>query len=269
MSGSSEYELIIVDTPAEHVRRITLNRPDKRNAISTPLRVELLDALRAHDNDPDARITIVRGAGPCFSSGYDLGGGPLMEGAPFYSAPGDGQWARQANDTWFSVWDLAKPVIAQIHGYAMAGGTELASACDLVYVAEDAKISYPVVRVVSPPDWQYHTVLLGMRRAMELMLTGDPIDGTEAAAIGFANRAFPADKLEGEVLRIASRIAAVPSDLTQINKRTVHRAMDVWGARAAIRAGSELQALAGHTATAAEFRDNLLANVKKAAADKG
>jgi enoyl-CoA hydratase len=263
----SEYQLILVDTPAEHVRRITLNRPEKRNAISTPLRVELLDALRAHDEDPGARITIVRGAGPCFSSGYDLGGGPMMEGSPFYSAPGDGQWARQANDTWFSVWDLAKPVIAQIHGYAMAGGTELASACDLVYIAEDAQVSYPVVRVVSPPDWQYHTVLLGLRRAMELMLTGDPISGIEAAQIGFANRAFPAESLEDEVLRIASRIAAVPSDLTQINKRSVHRAMDVWGARAAIRAGTELQALAGHTATAAQFRDNLLANVKKAAAD--
>jgi enoyl-CoA hydratase len=263
----TDYELIIVDTPAEHVRRITLNRPEKRNAISTPLRVELLDALRAHDNDPDARITIIRGAGSCFSSCYDLGGGPMMEGAPFYSAPGDGQWARQCNDTWFSVWDLAKPVIAQIHGYAMAGGTELASACDLVYVAEDAQISYPVVRVVSPPDWQYHTVLLGMRRAMELMLTGDPISGVEAAAIGFANRAFPAQSLDEDVLRVATRIAGVPSDLTQINKRTVHRAMDVWGARAAIRAGSELQALAGHTATAAQFRDNLLANVKKAAAD--
>ena len=171
------YELILVDAPAEHVRRITLNRPEKRNAISTPLRTELLDALRAHDNDPDVRVTIVRGAGPCFSAGYDLAGGPLMEGAPFYSAPGDGQWARQANDTWFSVWDLAKPVIAQIHGYAIAGGTELASACDLVYVAEDATISYPVVRVISPPDWQYHTVLLGLRRAMELMLTGRPDHG--------------------------------------------------------------------------------------------
>ena len=123
-------------------------------------------------------------------------GGPLMDGAPFYSAPGDGQWARQANDTWFSIWDLAKPVIAQIHGYAIAGGTELASACDLVYVAADAAISYPVVRVMSPPDWQYHTVLLGMRRAMELMLTGDPISGVEAAQIGFANRAFEADVLE-------------------------------------------------------------------------
>ena len=254
--------LVLVDTPAERVRRITLNRPDKRNAISTPLRVALLDALRAHDNDPDVGVSVVRGAGRCFSSGYDLGGGPLMEGAPFYSAPGDGQWARQANDTWFSIWDLAKPVIAQIHGYAIAGATELASACDLVYVAEDATISYPVVRVLSPPDWQYHTVLLGMRRAMELILTGDPITGVEAAQIGFANRAFPADSLDESVLAIASRIASIPSDLTQINKRSIHRAFDVWGARAAIRAGTELQALAGHTETAARLRDNLLETMK-------
>lgn len=263
------YELIIVDEPAPGVRRITLNRPDKRNAISTPMRVELLDALRAHDSDPEARVTIVRGAGPCFSSGYDLGAGSLMEDAPFYSAPGDGQWARQCNDTWFSVWDLAKPVIAQIHGYAIAGATELASACDLVYVADDARISYPVVRVISPPDWQYHTVLLGLRRAMELMLTGDPIDGIEAARIGFANRSFPAGSLEDEVLRIASRVAEVPSDLTQINKRSVHRAFDVWGARAAIRAGTELQALAAHTETAARARADLLARVKGQAGGAG
>jgi enoyl-CoA hydratase len=189
-----------------------------------------------------------------------------MEDAPFYSAPGDGQWARQANDTWFSVWDLAKPVIAQIHGYAIAGATELASACDLVYVADDAFISYPVVRVASPPDWQYHTVLLGLRRAMELMLTGDPISGEEAARIGFANKSFPADRLEDEVLAVATRIAGVPSDLTQINKRSVHRAFDVWGARAAIRAGTELQALAGHSESAAKFKEDALAAVKRAVA---
>jgi enoyl-CoA hydratase len=261
----SDYELILVDEPAEGVRRVTLNRPDKRNAISTPLRNELLHALRAHDHDPDVRITIVRGAGKCFSSGYDLGSN-LMEDAPFYSAPGDGQWARQANDTWFSVWDLAKPVIAQIHGYAIAGATELASACDLVYVADDAFISYPVVRVASPPDWQYHTVLLGLRRAMELMLTGDPISGEEAARIGFANKSFPADRLEDEVLAVATRIAGVPSDLTQINKRSVHRAFDVWGARAAIRAGTELQALAVHSESAAKFKEDALAAVKRAVA---
>jgi len=263
------YRTILVDDAAPFVRRITLNRPDKRNAISTPLRVELLEALRAHDQDPEVRVTIIRGAGPCFSAGYDLGGGSLMEGAPFYSAPGDGQWARQANDTWFSVWDLAKPVLAQIHGYAIAGGTELASACDLVYVAEDAMISYPVVRVASPPDWQYHTVLLGLRRAMELMLTGDPITGAEAAAIGFANRAFPADALEQGVLDIASRIAGVTSGLTQINKRSVHRAFDVWGARAAIRAGTELQALASHTESARRFSENALEMAKQAQRPSG
>ncbi len=259
----SAYELLLIDSPAEGVRRITLNRPEKRNALSSRLLTELLHALRAHDGDPDARVTIIRGAGPCFSSGYDLSS-PLMENPPFYSAPGDGQWARQVNDIWFSVWDLAKPVIAQIHGYAIAGATELASACDLVYVAADARISYPVVRVASPPDWQYHTVLLGLRHAMELMLTGDPIDGSEAARIGFANRAYPADQLEREVLAIAVRIAGVPSELLQINKRSVHRAFDVWGARAAIRAGTELQALAGHTEAAAQFKANALAAVKKA-----
>jgi enoyl-CoA hydratase len=257
------YETIAIDAPAERLARITLNRPEKRNAISARMRVELLDALRSHDQDPGVRVTIIRGAGVCFSAGYDLAGGPMMEGAPFYSAPGDGQWARQCNDTWFSIWDLAKPVIAQVHGYAIAGATELASACDLVYVADDAEISYPVVRIMSPPDWQYHTVLLGMRRAMELMLTGDPISGVEAAAIGFANRSFPAETLEDSVLAVASRVAGVPSDLTQINKRSVHRAFDVWGARAAIRAGTELQALAGHTQTAAEHRQGLLDRLKR------
>ena len=257
------YETIAIDSPAERLARITLNRPEKRNAISARMRVELLDALRSHDQDPGVRVTIIRGAGVCFSAGYDLAGGPMMEGAPFYSAPGDGQWARQCNDTWFSIWDLAKPVIAQVHGYAIAGATELASACDLVYVADDAEISYPVVRIMSPPDWQYHTVLLGMRRAMELMLTGDPISGVEAAAIGFANRSFPAEALEDSVLAVAGRVAGVPSDLTQINKRSVHRAFDVWGARAAIRAGAELQGLAGHTQKAAEHRQGLLDRLKR------
>ena len=256
------YETILVDTPAEHIRRVTLNRPEKRNAISPRMRIELLDVLRAHDNDGDVRVTVIRGAGACFSASYDLSTAVMTDDAPFYSAPGDGQWARQANDTWFSIWDLAKPVIAQIHGYAIAGATELASACDLVYVADDAEISYPVVRVMSPPDWQYHTVLLGMRRAMELMLTGDPISGVQAEAIGFANRSFPPADLDASVLAVAGRVAGVPSDLAQINKRSVHRAFDVWGARAAIRAGTELQALAGHTHTATERREGLLERMK-------
>jgi enoyl-CoA hydratase len=258
----SDYQTILVDTPIPRVRRITINRPEKRNVISQIVRTELFDALRAHDAAPDVSLTILRGAGPCFSAGYDLSA-PLSDNSLFHVAPGDGKWAREANETWFSVWDLAKPVIAQIHGYAIAGATEMASACDLVYVAEDAKISYPIVRLASPPDWQYHTVLLGMRRAMELMLTGDPIDGHEAARIGFANRAYPADQLEAEVLKIAERIAGISPELLQINKRSVHRAMDVWGARAAIRAGTELQALAFYTPAAKKFAENALAAAKK------
>ncbi len=263
MAELSAYENILVDEPSELVRRITLNRPEKRNAISTPLRTDVLDALRAHDSDPSVRVTIIRGAGPCFSSGYDLGGA-LMDDAPIYSAPGDGQWARQATDTWFSIWDLAKPVIAQIHGYAMAGATELASGCDLVYMADDSVIGYPVVRVASPPDWQFHTPLLGLRAAMEMMLTGNTYTADEAVRVGFANRSFPAVELDERVLEMARTVARVPSDLQQINKRSVHRSFDVWGARAAMRAGQELQALAGHQAALAAFRDDPLATMKKA-----
>ncbi len=256
-------QLILIDSPAEHVRRITLNRPEKRNAISTPLRTALLEALYAHDDDPDVRVTIVRGAGTCFSAGYDVKS-PLMQDPPFHSAPGPGQWARQINESWFTIWDLAKPVIAQIHGYAIGGATELASACDLVYIADDATISYPLVRVISPPDFQYHTVLLGLRRAMELMLTGKAISAAKAVEIGFANDAFAADQLDASVLAVAESIAGVPSDLTQLNKRSVHRAFDVWGARAAIRAGTELQALASQTATGRAASGAVFDLVKKA-----
>ncbi|HEY4331963.1 MAG TPA: enoyl-CoA hydratase/isomerase family protein [Ilumatobacteraceae bacterium] len=258
----NDEQLILIDMPATHVRRITLNRPAKRNAISTPLRSALLEALYAHDDDPDVRVTIVRGAGSCFSAGYDVKS-PLMQDAPFHSAPGPGQWARQVNESWFTIWDLAKPVIAQIHGYAIGGATELASACDLVYIAADATVSYPLVRVVSPPDFQYHTVLLGMRRAMELMLTGRAISAAKAVEIGFANELFAPDELDAGVLQVAESIAGVPSDLTQLNKRSVHRAFDVWGARAAIRAGTELQALASQTATGKSASGSVFDLVKR------
>ena len=254
-------ELITITDAADGVRYVTLNRPEKKNAISTAMRAELLATLQAHDHDDAVRVSVIRGAGDCFSSGYDLSSG-LMDDPPYHSAPGDGAWSRQATDGWFSIWDLAKPVIAQVHGYAMAGATELASACDLVYVAEDAQISYPVVRVASPPDWQYHEPLLGMRHAMEALLTGDAVDGIEAARIGWANRAYPADRLADEVLAVAVRIAGVATDLTQIKKRLVHRQFDVRGGRAAIRAGQEFQALAGHQASVQAFRADPLGAMK-------
>jgi enoyl-CoA hydratase len=258
----STYETIVVDHPLEHVARITLNRPEKRNAISTPMRTELLAALEAHDLDPEVRVTIIRGGGDCFSAGYDLGG-DLMAEPPFHTAPGDGAWARHVTQNWFDFWDLAKPVIAQVHGYAIAGATELAQACDLVYVADDARIDYPIVRVASPPDCEYHAPLLGMRRAMEIMLTGGAMNGPEAVAAGWANRSFPAAELDDEVLDVAAVVAGVASDLAQINKRMVHRQAEIMGVRAAIRAGSEFQALAGHQASVEAFKADPLGTMKR------
>ncbi|MEX1218016.1 MAG: enoyl-CoA hydratase/isomerase family protein [Acidimicrobiales bacterium] len=256
------FSTIVLDAPGEGICRITLNRPEKRNAISTEMRTELLLALEANDYNADVRVTIIRGGGPCFSSGYDLGG-DLMTSPPFHTAPGDGAWARQVTDNWFRFWDLAKPVIAQVHGYAIAGATELVQACDLVYVADDARISYPIVRVASPPDCQYHEPLLGMRRAMEMMLTGGEMLGPEAAQIGWANRSFAAADLDEEVLDVASQIAAVATDLAQINKRMVHRQAEIMGVRAAIRAGSEFQALAGHQASVEVFKADPLGSMKQ------
>lgn len=249
MSGlTMDYKKIIVDEPRPTVRRITLNRPDKRNPLSNELRGELFHALETADRDADVRVTIIRGAGPCFSAGYDLKANSA-DAQPFYTAGGLSNWPRHVVEGFFKIWDLAKPVIAQVHGYCLAGGTELATACDLVYVADSAKIGYPVVRAISPPDNQFYPWIVGLRRAMELMLTGDHMSGTEAAECGFANRAFPEEQLEERVLDIAARVAMTPTDLQQINKRAVHRQMDAMGIRAGIRAGTEMQQLATFTKT--------------------
>ena len=255
------YETIIVDNPAEFVGRVTLNRPEKRNAISGLLRSELFDALHSNDDNPAIRVTVIRGAGPCFSSGYDLGSS-LWDDKPGWASNGDGKWSRHVSDSWFAMWDLAKPVIAQVHGYALAGGTELMAACDLAYCASDAQIGYPVTRVLSPPDMQFHPYFVGIRHSMELLLTGDSISGDEAARMGLVNRAYAIEDLESAVLDIAAKVARTASDLQQINKRSVHRAMEIMGIRAAIRAGSELQALAGHQQSVRDRMTSALEAVK-------
>ncbi len=258
-------EILLIDDPAPFVRRLTLNRPEKRNALSNELRGALFAALDAADRDDAVHVTILRGAGPCFSAGYDLSRDGGRQSLPYRTAGGAGQWARHVVEGAFHIWDLAKPVIAQVHGWCLAGGSELATACDLVYVAEDAQIGYPPVRMMSPPDNQFHAWLCGLRPAMEMMLTGDAIDGKHAVEVGFANRAFPLERLDAEVLAIAERIAKIAPDVQQMNKRSVHRAMDIMGLRAAIRAGTEIQALALTTKSSQEtfgkFREGVKAGL--------
>ncbi len=240
-----DYTVVLVDDPAPQVRRITLNRPEKRNALNHALRGEIIQALREADADPGVRVMIVRGAGKCFSSGYDLGGGSAGTDHPWYTAGGDGHWPRHVTQGWMSIWELGKPVIAQVHGYCLAGGSELATCCDLIYMADDAEMGYPAVRF-GVPDNHFHAGCVGMRKAMEMMLTGDSIDGVEAVRLGWANGSFPAEDLEERVIEVARRIADVPADLVQLNKRVVHRQMEIMGLHTGIRAGSELCALGTH-----------------------
>jgi len=250
--GEDGYAVLLIDEPAVGILRITLNRPEKRNALNHQLRGELLHALQSGDSDPKVKVMIVRGAGKCFSAGYDLGGGNVGQDYPFPTAGGDSQWPRHVVETWMKIWDFAKPVIAQVHGYCLAGGSELATGCDLVYVADNAQIGYPAVRF-GVPDMQFHPWLMGMRKAMEMLLTGDALNGEEAVRYGWATRSFPEDELEAKTLEQAQRIAKIPGDILALNKRAVHRQMEVMGLRDGLRQGTEICALATHQASFKAF----------------
>ncbi len=243
--------VLLIDDPRPRVRRLTLNRPEKRNALNDALRGALFDALRDADADRSVSVIVIRGAGTNFSAGYDLGS-PNSD-VERRIAKQDGWWSRHVVNNWFEMWDMATPIIAQVHGYCLAGGTELATACDLVYVAEDAQIGYPPVRLMSPPDMQWQTWMMGLRRGMEALLTGDSMSGVEAVEFGFANRAHPLDELDDAVLAMAERISKVPSDLLALNKRSAHRAMEAMGIRTGIRATAEIQALGFHQKSSAEY----------------
>src|SRR5258707_7412357 len=191
--------LCLPDHRRPRVRGPRLNRPAKRNALSNSVRRVLFDELRRADQDDDLHVTVIRGAGPSFCAGYDLAPEP-EDRLPRPIATRDGFWSRHLVEGWLEMMAMARPIVAQVHGYCLAGGSELAAACDLVYVAEDATIGYPPVRTMSSPDFLWQPWLLGWRRSMEALLTGDSLSGVEAVAAGYANRAFRADQLEDEVL---------------------------------------------------------------------
>ena len=149
---------------------------------------------------------------------------------------------------------MATPIIGQVHGYCLAGGTELATACDLVYVAEDAQIGYPPVRLMSPPDMQWQTWMMGLRRGMEALLTGDSMSGTEAVTAGLREPRLPARRRSTpRCSTIAERVAKVPPDLLALNKRVAHRAMEAMGIRNGIRATADIQALGFHQPASRDY----------------
>lgn len=241
--------------------RIVLNRPEKRNALSPELLAEFDQALWEADNDTAVHGVVLKGAGKGFCAGYDLTPKP-----PASAPSGDGPVYRQGtfgdyeDDVWrlersqrlrMTLFDMHKPVIAQIYGFCLAGGTDLALLCDMVIAAEDTRIGFPATRDLgSPPNhmWLYH---IGPQWAKRLLLTGDSITGAEAQALGLVMKALPADQVEAEVEQLLDRLALIDVALLAANKRIVNVGLELMGARTLQRLAAENDAR-GHLAPSAQ-----------------
>jgi enoyl-CoA hydratase len=245
------YQHILYEV-ADGRARITLNRPQSRNALCPPLLDELEQALWDADDDKRVHCVILRGAGKAFCAGYDLSGfgRELREGRRGMRTIDDDIWSlEKSNRRIRALWEMHKPSIAQVHGHCLAGGTDLALACDLVIAAEDANIGFPPARNLGAlPNnlWVYHC---GPQWAKRLTLTGDSVSGADAQKIGLVLKAVPAELLEREVEGLADRLALIDPDLLAANKRIVNLAMELMGAQTLQRLAAENDAR-GHLAPA-------------------
>ena len=244
-----DYESILY-RPAERIARITLNRPEKRNALDFTLRRELVEALKRAERDDDVTLVLIDGAGPAFCSGYDLGINALEPPEPpagwvaskHFESWTD-QFARSCFRDWMTIWDLLKPVVAKVHGYCLAGGSELMSLCDIAFVADDAVIGYPPMRGMSTPDVVYFPWKLSMAHAKYLQLTGNCVTGAEAARMGWVAKSFPADRLDDEVMRELRPLSRVAPDMLAANKAALNQVYEMMGMRTALQAGSQWHTL--------------------------
>jgi enoyl-CoA hydratase len=224
------FETILVEQ-IDRVLCITINRPDRRNALSRAVQADLIDAVEGAAGDPSVHAVIIRGAGKSFCSGYDV----TPSGEAGHAAAAQVSLPRRAVETanmawgWSRIWNAPVAVIAQVHGHCLAGGTDLALHCDLVVTAEDAVIGFPALRMGGTPPtnmWLYH---VGTQWAKRLLYTGDTFTGRMAEKIGFALEAVPAEQLDGHVLALAARIAAMGRDIVAINKHVLNRGVDLMG----------------------------------------
>jgi enoyl-CoA hydratase len=259
-----EFETIVYEKEGGKAR-ITLNRPEKLNALSMKLQREVNQALWEADNDAAVHVIILKAAGRAFCAGYDLT--PMQSPPPrndkdeAYTNVYRGM-ASMDDDIWqlerqqrerMAIWEVHKPVIAQVHGYCLAGGTDLALLCDLVVVADDAVIGFPPVRAMGSPPAHMWTYLVGPQWAKYMLLTGDSIDGKKAAEIGLVLKSVPADQLEAEVEAIASKMEKIDVELLSPNKRIVNVALELMGARTIQRMAAENDGRAHQAPAVKEF----------------
>lgn len=265
------YENLLLDRVGtdDRIARITLNRPEKMNALSQELLFEFRDALEYLETDFETRVIIVRGAGRTFSAGYDLtpaqGSGADAVVRQFKSRDDQDRrlWQgvragmQRITNIHMYYWNLQKITIAQVHGYAIAGGAELSMMSDLVVAAEDAKFGHPGLRFAGTRTSMILPLLVGMRKAKELFYTGDNISGIEAAAIGLINEAVPLENLEDRTIEIANRIAILPSDHLAMLKIHINRFYENMGIYSSVHSSTDLDAAGTFTSQSYEWGDRM------------
>jgi len=256
---------------------VTLNRPEKLNALSNNLRGEVFHAMREAEATPEVGVIVLRANGRSFSAGYDLSPSRAAGADSPYvhprsllpdtgtTHPGPQQWSRHVVMANFMIWELAKPVVAQIQGHCLAGGTELASICDFRIVADDAQIGYPPVRAMTTMDMMWAPWLLPPAKAREFAYVGDPVSGREMAQLGWANYAVPADQLAEFTEKFARRMAHIDNDMLMYSKRAVNRQYEVMGIRTGLWSGTDLQALSALRPAAGEWGRRMREDGLKAA----
>nr|WP_271213431.1 enoyl-CoA hydratase/isomerase family protein [Rhodococcus wratislaviensis]GLK40538.1 enoyl-CoA hydratase [Rhodococcus wratislaviensis] len=233
---------------------LTINRPKKLNALSVEVMQELSQALTAAEADPAIKVVVLQGGDKAFSVGYDIAQEVEM------GVSTAEQWhAGLTNNIGLSmqVWRLNKPVIAAVAGWALAGGCELAMACDLIVAADDAQFGEPEIRFGSGPVTLLMPFLLGQKATNELLFTGDIIDAERAATLGMINRVVPKADLETTVDILARKIALTPLSILRYTKRAITRAYDAMGLTSAVESNLDVAAVlnSAETPERAEFTE--------------
>ena len=211
---------------------LTLNRPDRLNAITAEVARELRARVDEANADPDVHVIVLQGAGRAFSAGYDMKeyaeAGVDTQGE-VWDPIRDFALMKHNTDDFFSLWRSLKPTVAKVHGYAVAGGSDIALSCDLVVMADDARIGYMPSRVWGCPTTAMWVYRLGAERAKRMLLTGDTIDGRTAAAWGLVVESVPPEELDEKVETLTDRIASVPINQLAMQKLMINQAYDNMG----------------------------------------
>ena len=253
-----EPEHVVLYEVRDRKAYLTLNRPERLNAITHEMAAQIAAAVARANEDPAVHVIILQGAGRAFCSGYDLhhyAEDGVDTQPPVWDPIKDFQMMRSNTDNFFTLWRSLKPTIAKVQGYAVAGGSDIALSCDLVVMAEDAKIGYMPARVWGCPTTAMWVYRLGAEKAKRMLLTGDTISGRKAADWGLVLDAVPATDLDGTVEELADRIAGVPINQLVMQKMMVNQAYDNMGLNGTQTLATLFDGITRHSPEGRWFRD--------------